>query len=302
MIKKIFLVLLFFLKGIQIIFAQSETKSWLWEISGNNLKRPSYLFGTYHPVGNSVFNSLSNTKTILQKCKTLLIEVTKKEIDTNAVKKNQPIIQQDVDNGFEIWNKILNSNQQEIFYKYASKNKRAVYYALSAEEILLELRTIYSLEYCINSRKENDTILTMDEYIESIAIKKKMLIIGLDEKINYTPSPKYNRDNIIKSDSEIVSFMISMMKKMLDSTGKKFVCNELQDYINGTHELLEDSTAKYQPYSTVERNEKWIQIIEENIKKNRCFIAVGNGHFFYNTGLIALLRKKGYKLKPVKMI
>lgn len=47
------------------------------------------------------------------------------------------------------------------------------------------------------------------------------------------------------------------------------------------------------------RNQNWVPIIEESIRKEPSFFAVGAGHLGGQKGVISLLRMKGYQLKPV---
>ena len=48
-----------------------------------------------------------------------------------------------------------------------------------------------------------------------------------------------------------------------------------------------------------ERNEAWIPVIKENIASRPCLIAVGCRHLLDADGLIAMLRREGYKVEPV---
>jgi uncharacterized protein YbaP (TraB family) len=48
-----------------------------------------------------------------------------------------------------------------------------------------------------------------------------------------------------------------------------------------------------------ERNARWIPSIEQKIKNNTCFIAVGAGHLGGPKGLIQLLVDKGYTITPI---
>ena len=47
------------------------------------------------------------------------------------------------------------------------------------------------------------------------------------------------------------------------------------------------------------RNENWIPKIEEIIKEQSAFIAVGAGHLPSKHGVIDLLKAKGYEVTPV---
>lgn len=49
------------------------------------------------------------------------------------------------------------------------------------------------------------------------------------------------------------------------------------------------------------RNVNWIPVIEKNIAAAPSFIAVGGGHLGGESGVINLLRLKGYRLTPIKL-
>ena len=60
------------------------------------------------------------------------------------------------------------------------------------------------------------------------------------------------------------------------------------------------SLVEYEDDFLTKRNNNWIPKIEELLKKQSTFIAVGAGHLSGKNGLISLLKKKGYSVKPVK--
>jgi uncharacterized protein YbaP (TraB family) len=47
------------------------------------------------------------------------------------------------------------------------------------------------------------------------------------------------------------------------------------------------------------RNDKWVYKINEIVKSKSCFIAIGAGHLGGASGLVARLRKIGYKVEPL---
>ena len=49
-----------------------------------------------------------------------------------------------------------------------------------------------------------------------------------------------------------------------------------------------------------DRNTRWIPRMEKKMKKNRVFFAVGAGHLPGDKGVLALLRKAGYTVTPLK--
>ena len=48
-----------------------------------------------------------------------------------------------------------------------------------------------------------------------------------------------------------------------------------------------------------ERNEAWIPVIEHNIATRPSLIAVGCKHLLSENGLIAMLRREGYNVRPI---
>ena len=49
-----------------------------------------------------------------------------------------------------------------------------------------------------------------------------------------------------------------------------------------------------------DRNEAWIPVIKKNIPEKTCMIAVGCRHLMGPASLIAMLRREGYTIEPVK--
>lgn len=48
------------------------------------------------------------------------------------------------------------------------------------------------------------------------------------------------------------------------------------------------------------RNKNWVEQLKSIMKKEPVFVAVGAGHLPGETGLIVLLRKEGYKVRPLE--
>jgi uncharacterized protein YbaP (TraB family) len=72
--------------------------------------------------------------------------------------------------------------------------------------------------------------------------------------------------------------------------------------IEKLHQLTvsEDSgIANFEDVFLNNRNQSWIPVIEDLIKKQPTFIAVGAAHLGGNKGVISLLKSKGYIVEPV---
>ena len=56
---------------------------------------------------------------------------------------------------------------------------------------------------------------------------------------------------------------------------------------------------KYNDILLVKRNQEWIEKMEGAMKSKASLFAVGAGHLGGDQGVITLLRKQGYTIKPL---
>lgn len=61
-----------------------------------------------------------------------------------------------------------------------------------------------------------------------------------------------------------------------------------------------EDMVRYKDILLDDRNRNWVPLIAAAAAKEPTFFAVGAGHLGGNTGVIALLRKQGYTVKPVQ--
>lgn len=64
----------------------------------------------------------------------------------------------------------------------------------------------------------------------------------------------------------------------------------------------DEATSTYRDILLDNRNRNWIPVMEEMMRQQKTFIAVGAGHLAGEFGVLALLRKRGYQVKPVLAI
>ena len=71
--------------------------------------------------------------------------------------------------------------------------------------------------------------------------------------------------------------------------------NEIEQQLNDTTFGME----KHQDLLLNDRNKNWVAQLNKIMKTQSVFVGVGTGHLVGKEGLISLLRKEGYTLKPV---
>lgn len=274
----------------RLVCAQDLPKTIQWEVTKDGNTHKSYLFGTFHEVEPTFFEGLHNAMSKLKQTEVLFLE-QKQNISNNLYVKDGsfwPIGK---------WKTLLNNRQDSIFKAFTTKADNNNYYHSPPLLLSLELNRIYLQDFC--DREERTSFDLMDQFIENIATKQNKQVFSLDENQgiilkNAQTAFSYSQDSLYAAVS------IDYMEKMLndDLSG----CKIITDYknFNLNYELEKDVT-KVAAFDRllIERNEKWVSILDKSFLQNNCFVAVGFRHLFYKQGLIQLLRGLGYKVIPI---
>jgi uncharacterized protein YbaP (TraB family) len=272
--------------------------SLLWEISGKGMKKPSYLIGTMHVSSKLAFHLPDSFYVAIRNAQVVALE-------TNPETWQEDMSKYDLTGGgINNYNNDYFGNYKSIpndyltintlkFFKYDSKIERALYSIPSSINSLL-YRTYGNQA----SDFEEDTFLDM--YIFQCGKKWGKKVTGVE---NYGESMKLMaeayKDAAKDKDKKVRSY----------DGAEDYSGDKLQEaYRNGNLDLL-DSINKYNSISSAfdekflyRRNEIQANSIDSILKSGSIlFVGVGAAHLPGERGVIEILRKKGYKLRPVKM-
>jgi uncharacterized protein YbaP (TraB family) len=298
---KNFLFIILFIFSVYTVRAQPKTKekkypSLLWEISGNGLKKPSYLIGTMHVsnklafnLSDSFYNAIKNAQVVALETnpETWQEDMSKYEIDENDNSTGNKVGSTNVPDDY------LSINTLK-FYKYETKIERSLYSNPSTINNLLYRS--YGNE---SSDFEEDTYLDM--YIFQCGKKWKKKITGVE---NYGESMKL----MVEAYRDAAKDK-NRKERSFGDADENYSTDKLEAaYSTGNLDLL-DSINKYNSYSAAfdekflyRRNELQANSIDSILKSGvALFAGVGAAHLPGNRGVIELLRIKGYQLRPVKM-
>jgi len=282
-----------------ILNAQQKEKSkqypsLFWEITGNGLKKPSYLFGTMH-VSNKLAFQLSDS-----------FYLGIKNADVVALETNPESWQEDMTkygNGNDMYSRYggmytpmpedyLTENTLK-FYKYDKKIERSLYSNPSSINNLL-----YRNHDRGNSDFEEDTYLDM--YIYQCGKRWGKKVAGVER---YGESMKLMAEAYRDAAKDV-----NKKVRSYDSDNA-YTLDKLQEaYRTGNLDLL-DSINKFNSFSEAfdekflyKRNEIQAESIDSILKsKSSLFVGVGAAHLPGSRGVIEMLRAMGYKLRPIKM-
>ncbi len=260
-----------------------------WKITGQGLAQPSYVFGTVHLISKKDFFLSKPAEAAFKSCKTLALEVdldmdkeTKKEVGKSAILPDGKSIED-----------FCTPEQLKVINTFMSDSVK-----ISGLKIKLysRLKPIYLQSILLKEQLKGDK--SYEETFAKKAKKNNMDQVGL-EAIDLQMK--------ILDTIPIHTQISDMVTSINEGKASIRIFNEMiQVYkaqnIEKLHQLTvsEDSgIANFEDVFLNNRNENWIPVIEDLIKKQPTFIAVGAAHLGGNRGVLNLLKSKGYIVEPV---
>ena len=269
--------------------------SLFWEISGNGLTKPSYLFGTMHVSSKIAFNLADSFYLAIKNSDVVALETNPEtwQEDMNNYDMGSPNYRYGFNPGImnEMPNDFFNIRTLR-FGKYEKKLEVAMFSKPSMINNLL-----YRSQSDNNSDFEEDTYL--DLYIYQTGKKLGKKVAGVEQ---YEQSMKLMAEAFRDAAKE------KNKKEKSFDYDEEFSPARLQEaYRAGNLDQL-DSINKLNSQSDAfdekflyRRNEIQANSIDSILKRSTLFVGVGAAHLPGNRGVIELLRRKGYKLRPIFM-
>lgn len=301
-IMKRITLFLFSAFSVLLIHAQPVKKekkypSILWEITGNGIKKPSYLIGTMHVSSKMAFNLPDSFYMAVKSAQVVALE-------TNPETWQEDMSKYDLEGGmrsmYNPWgggvstpSDYLNSKTLR-FFKYDGKLERAMFSNPSTINNLL-----YRSYGNGSADFEEDTYLDM--YIYQCGKKWGKKVAGVED---YGESMRLMAEAYKDAAKEK-----NRKERSYGDMDEEYSPDKLQEaYRKGDLDLL-DSINQYNSFSAAfdekflyRRNEIQAHSIDSIIRSGSIlFVGVGAAHLPGERGVIEMLRAKGYKLRPVKM-
>ncbi|MBL0884492.1 MAG: TraB/GumN family protein [Chitinophagaceae bacterium] len=287
MLFRFFVVLVAAFTFSSTSMSQEQPKhSLLWMISGKDLSRPSFVFGTFHMMCKSDF-------TITDKLKEKLnaTEQFYGELDMD-----DPSLQMSLMGKMRLKDKTLKDLMSESEFGAVSEQFQRItgmsfqMFNQFTPFMPLSLLTMNAIECA-------DKIQPEGEFVK-LAQEKKLPILGLetidDQIAAINSQPLDSQLHSLKRMVLAYDSVKQMMTKMID-VYKQNNADKLYDFIKETG----NGNDQFETDMLIKRNKRWIPVIEKAIHEKPSFFAVGAGHLGGNEGVLELLRKQGYTLTPV---
>ena len=290
-----FMPLLLALLILSLNLNAQKKSSLLWEISGNGLKKKSYLYGTMH-VSNKIAFHLGDTFFVaLDNSEMVCLESNPGNwIEEMYTSDNYSMFSQQIE---------LQSYMSNSFYENLTR-----FDAPKKKDLKNALKQKHSLENGFlyrgsNFNEEYEEKTYLDLFIYQYARKKKINVVNLED---------FKETNRLQA----LSMLPDKDKKELFKKNKKSYYSNWNKYMS-VREAMEDAyrngrlniidsitkmTSKsdnYLHYFLHERNKIMVKGIDTLAQQKSIFIGIGAAHLPGEKGVISLLKKKGYTLRPI---
>ncbi len=259
----------------------------LWQVSGKDLKKPSYLFGTFHLLCKDDISFSAQLRSAIKSSDEIYMEL-------------------DMDDPSTLMSGLLYMNMKDgktlkDFYTPEEYKKIQNFFndSLHMPFVMFQKMKPYFLVALLYPKMMNcKTFSGIEEGLVKLAKENKKEILGLEtmefqaavfDSIPYEWQAKEllkNIDILDKYKNEFDTLMLAYKNQQLDImekliTKSEFGMDEFEDVLLNR------------------RNANWVEKIGVIMKSKSIFIAVGAGHLVGEKGLINLLKKEGYAVVPL---
>ncbi len=258
----------------------------LWEISGNGLNKPSYLYGTIHMICAKDFFLGEQLRKKFSSTSKLYLEI---DMDDPAMNMKMLQLSMLKDKKLKDFFTDTDYSKLTVFFK-DSIGMPLTFFGTMKPFVLFSLITLKTLP-CEKQESYEMTFVKMakDQGKEVLGLETVEDQIKVFDDMPDTTQAQMLMSYVNNFDQQKKEFakMIGFYKNQnLDS---------LYEQITSSPDIAGSEDALL-----FNRNQNWISVIEKAAKEEPVFFAVGAGHLAGEKGVINLLRKKGYTVTAVK--
>ncbi len=260
----------------------------LWEVSGNGLTEPGYLFGTFHLLCKDDINFSAALKQAISNSHEIYLEL---DLDDPATIMGALMLM-NMKDGKKLKDLYTTDQYQRVsaFFKDSLKTPISLFQRMKPEFLIALLYPKMMPCNAASSVEEAIMQLAKDGGKEIKGLETMAFQASVFDSIPYE-----------KQAAELLNTIDSLEKSKADfslmlNAYKQQRLDEIEKIVN----TPEFGAAENQDILLDNRNKNWIQQLKIIMKKNPVFTAVGAGHLVGKNGLIALLRAEGFIVRGLE--
>ena len=272
--------------------AQTQDHALLYEVTGPGLTKPSYLYGTFHLICLTDLTITDAMKKAVGSTQQTYLEL---DMDDPAMMGNMQKAM--MMPGGKTVKDLLKPDDYTVLDNYLKQKmnmglaqvgmlKPIGLMSMMYMTILPCQPASYDLTFAQMAAKDKKEVLGLESVQAQIATLDK---IPIEEQLKGLVDMARKPDEAKKEFSEMVAAYKSHDLVQLVDTMKR-------SKFGGDPAMFDENMDKL----VADRNANWIPVIEKAAKEKPTFFAFGAGHLGNAKGVVNLLRKKGYTVKPVE--
>ena len=265
--------------------------SLLWEITGNGLTQPSYLFGTMHVSNKLAFHLSDSFYHAIASCSTVSLEIDPKQWQPEMFRVQQSQL------AMQFYARPSSDLLRESSFRFSSNYEENIKRALREEPYIIN-GLLYRTAEGQSDFQENTYL---DLYVYQTARKLGKKATGVE---NYLVSEKIQ----LEAQEDMIKDRAKNNRLNFNFENPYEIQKKLQEaYRRGDLNMLDSlsrltgNSEAFNEKFLYGRNDIQANSIDTIIRKESLFVAVGAAHLPGPRGVIEILRRKGYTLRPVNM-
>jgi uncharacterized protein YbaP (TraB family) len=266
---------------------QRYANTLLWRISGRGLAKPSYLYGTMHLNDKRIFNFGDSVYKAIEACEGLAIELNPDEMAMYFANK--------MFDELENQTSLKDVLSEEDFKKYStglSKKFGKPADKISTSDVLKEKN-----QWLSDMMTKGEMPTFVDAFLYNIARRQGKWLGGIEDM---SDQAGIMEDMVDKTDIEyLLANDQASISRESDSTVERMKTMYIAENISGIDTYSSSGAIEERDLILIRRNIKMARRMDSLIALRTMFLAVGAAHLPGDSGVIELLRKRGFKVDPV---
>lgn len=295
-----------FLLFLSVLFVCSASAQLLWKVEGKDLTKPSYIMGTQHLAKQSFVDSVSGLRDAFAVCEQVYGELSLDALsDPVAVQRMQLAMMLP---GEQTIDQVLSADEMARLNAFMTQwmgadfsnpmlqpMKRMTPAALNAQfQLLMGIK----IEKGFNMEQQ------FDAYFLKTAAEQGKRVGGL-ETLEFQTQVLYGSTTLERQKEQLMclvdnqTYMYDITKRLITAFYSQNLAAVEQVMNEKMHNSC-DATPEEEEVLIYGRNADWAKRLPPIMKQGSTFVAVGVAHLPGERGLLALLKKAGYTVSPVK--
>ncbi len=273
----------------------------LWKVSGKDLAKPSYVFGTHHLAPLSITDSVPGFKQAMNETEQVYGEIVMEEMQSpiNMQKMQQAIMLP----GDTTLHMLFNSAQYDsvaVKIKQLMGVELQMFDKIKPAFLTAQISALIAMKTVEGFNPQQQ----LDGWIQSEAQKKGKAVAGL-ETMDFQMEVLFGTQTLQRQADQLLCTVMNLNKaeqqtRRMSAAYMKQDVKQLMEIVEEKQGNSCDALPEEEEALIYRRNANWTEVMPAIMKEKATFFAVGSGHLAGERGILNLLSKQGYTIEAVK--